>query len=90
MADGLVELSGALRAGDAAGLRDRLGAALDAGDLRVTTTDVTEADCATVQVLVAAQRTAAHLDRKLQIDIPEGGALAVMLDRLALRAALAG
>jgi hypothetical protein len=42
-----------------------------------------------VQVLIAARRTAVQLDRNLQIDCPDGGALAATLDRLALRAPLA-
>jgi anti-anti-sigma regulatory factor len=84
-----IELEGELRAGDAAGLRDRLRAALEAGDLRLGTAGLTGADCATVQVLIAARRTAVQLDRNLQIDCPDGGALAATLDRLALRAPLA-
>jgi hypothetical protein len=84
------ELEGELRAGDAADLRDRLRAALEAGDLRLGTAGLTGADCATVQVLIAARRTAVQLDRNLQIDCAEGSALAVMLDRLALRPHLPG
>jgi anti-anti-sigma regulatory factor len=87
---GSIELEGELRAGDAAGLRDRLRAALEAGDVQVGTAGLTAADCATVQVLISAKRSALQLDRNLQIDSPDGGALALMLDRLALRAALAG
>lgn len=88
--DGVLELRGEMRAGDAAGLRDRMRAALEAGDLRVATEGLTGVDCAVVQVLVSARRTAGQLDRDLQIGMPEGGALGAMLDRLGLRAALAG
>jgi hypothetical protein len=42
-----------------------------------------------VQVLLSARRSAAQLDRNLHIDIAEGGALASMLDRLALTDAFA-
>lgn len=87
---GSIELEGELRAGDAAGLRDRLRAALEAGNVRVETAGLAAADCAAVQVLISAKRTAQQLDRNLQINCPDGGALALMLDRLALRAALAG
>lgn len=89
--DGAVlELRGDIRAGDAAGLRDRMRAALEAGDLRVETEGLAGVDCAVAQVLVSARATAGQLDRNLQIGVQEGGALAVMLDRLGLRAALAG
>lgn len=84
------QLQGELRAGDAAGLRDSLQAGLSQGDLRIATEGLTAADCATVQVLVSARRTAAQMGRALHIDIPEGGVLAVLLDRLCLRAVLAG
>ena len=90
MDGGSIELEGELRAGDAAGLRDRLRAALEAGNVHVGTAGLSGTDCATVQVLISAKRTALQLDRNLQIDSPVDGALALMLDRLALRAALAG
>lgn len=80
----VIELSGDMRAGAAADLRDRLQAALGSGDLRISTGGVTAVDCAIVQVLVSARRTAAQLDRKLQVDGQERGALGAMLDRLGL------
>lgn len=82
------ELAGDLRAGAAAGLRDDLVTALAAGDLRLKTAGLTGVDASIVQVLVAARATAAQMDRKLQIDIPKGGALAALLDRLAIGPAL--
>lgn len=85
-----IELAGELRAGAAAELRDRLAAALAAGDVRIGSAGLTGVDCAVVQVLVSARVTAAQLDRDLQIAVPEGGALGAMLDRLGLRGALAG
>lgn len=84
MDDGVIELSGDMRAGAAGDLRDRLTAALTAGDLRVASEGLTGVDCAIVQVLVAAGKTAAQLDRKLQIDGIGTGALGAMLERLAL------
>ena len=86
----VIELSGDLRAGAAADLRDRLRQALEAGDLQVATGALQAVDCAIVQVLVSAGRTAAQLDRKLQIDGQAQGALGAMLDRLGLAAATAG
>lgn len=82
-------LDGELKAGQAAALRETLMAALATGDLRIDTAGVTGVDCAVVQVLLSAQGTARQLDRNLQIDIAEGGALAAMLDRLALTDAFA-
>jgi len=90
MDGGVIELSGDLRAGAAAELRDRLRAALEAGDLRVGTAGLTGVDCAIVQLLVAAGRTAAQLDRNLQIEGLAQGALAAMLDRLAIATLPAG
>lgn len=78
------ELSGDLRAGAAATLRDDLGAALAKGDLRLKTAGLTAVDAAIVQVLVSARATAVQMDRKLQIDLPKDGVLAAMLDRLAI------
>lgn len=78
------ELSGNLRAGEAALLRDDLGAALVKGDLRLKTAGLTAVDSAIVQVLVSARATALQMDRKLQIDVPKDGVLAAMLDRLAI------
>ncbi len=78
------ELLGDLRAGDAEGLRAALMTALEAGDLRVTTTGVASADMAAVQVLLSAKRTAAQLGRTVEIDLPEGGVMSKLLSRLAL------
>ncbi|PLL12630.1 anti-anti-sigma factor [Tabrizicola sp. TH137] len=82
------ELSGDLRAGAAAELRDELAAALAKGSLRIKTAGLTAVDASIIQVLVAARATAAQMDRKLQIDMPEDGVLAAMLDRLAMGKAL--
>lgn len=84
MDGGVMELSGELRAGGAAALRDRLHEALRNGDLRLSVAALTGVDCATVQVLVAAARTAARLDRNLQVEGLSEGALGAMLDRLAI------
>ena len=78
------ELSGNLRAGEAALLRDDLAQALAKGDLRLKTAGLTAADAAVVQVLVSARATALQMDRKLQVDLPKDGVLAAMLDRLAI------
>lgn len=90
MSEQVVALAGDARTGDAAGLRDQIRAVLDAGDLRVATAELASVDCAVVQVLIAARRSAAQLDRDLQIEMPEDGVLAAMLDRLALTGALGG
>lgn len=82
------DLSGDLRAGAAAALRDDLAAALAAGDVRLMTAGLTAVDASIVQVLVSARRTAAQLDRKLQMDLPEDGVLAGMLARLGMADAL--
>lgn len=82
------DLSGDLRAGAAAALRDDLAVALGKGDLRLKTAGVTAVDAAIVQVLISARATAAQMDRKLQIDLPKDGVLAAMLDRLAMPEAL--
>lgn len=84
MDGGVIELSGEMRACAAAELRAQLIAALEAGDLRISATELTGADCAIMQVLVAACRTADRLDRNLQIDGVEDGALGAGLDRLAI------
>ena len=78
------DLSGDLRAGAAAALRDDLGAALAKGDLRLKTAGLTAVDAAIVQVLVSARATAVQMDRKLQIDLPKDGVLVAALDRLAI------
>ena len=85
----ITTLDGELKTAQAAALRETLMAALAAGNLRIDTAGVTAADCAVVQVLLSARSTARQLDRNLQIDIAEGGALADMLDRLALTDAFA-
>jgi len=90
MTEEVVTLSGDMRTGDAAGLRERLQSALDAGDMRIETADLASVDCAVVQVLIAARRSAALLQRKLNIDSPEEGTLAAALERMALADALAG
>ncbi len=85
----ITTLDGELKTAQAAALRETLMAALAEGDLRIDTAGVTAADCAVVQVLLSARSSARQLDRNLQIDIAEGGALAQMLDRLALTDAFA-
>ena len=90
MSEQVVTLVGDVRTGDAAGLRDQLRAGLDAGDLLIATGGLTSVDCAVVQVLVAARRSAVQLERDLQIDMPADGVLAATLDRLALTGALVG
>ena len=85
----ITTLDGELKTAQAAALRETLMAALAAGNLRIDTAGVTAADCAVVQVLLSARSTARQLDRNLQIDIAEEGALADMLDRLALTDAFA-
>lgn len=85
----ITTLDGELKTAQAAALRETLMAALAEGDLRIDTTGVTAADCAVVQVFLSARSSARQLDRNLQIDIAEGGALAQMLDRLALTDAFA-
>jgi anti-anti-sigma regulatory factor len=85
----ITTLDGELKTAQAAALRETLMAALAEGDLRIDTAGVTAADCAVVQVLLSARNSARQLDRNLQIDIAEGGALAQMLDRLALTDAFA-
>lgn len=82
------ELQGNLRAGEAAALRSELAEALAAGDVRIDALGLTGVDCAIVQVLLSARRTAAQLERNLQIVGQDGGALATMLERLALSPAL--
>lgn len=82
-------LEGELKTAQAAALRETLMAALAEGDLCIDTTGVTAADCAVVQVLLSAQCSARQLDRNLQVVIAEDGALASMLDRLALTDAFA-
>ncbi|MDP2084560.1 MAG: STAS domain-containing protein [Gemmobacter sp.] len=81
------ELQGALRGADAAALRAELAEALAQGDVRIGTDGLTAVDTAIVQVLLSARQTAAQTARTLHIDIPSGGTLAAMIDRLALRAA---
>lgn len=84
MAVSTMELAGDLRAGDAPGLRSGLMAALAGGDVTIGSVGVTAVDAAVVQVLVSAKRTAAQLDRNLQIEVVAGGALDALLARLAL------
>jgi anti-anti-sigma regulatory factor len=87
MSQTIHELQGTLRAGEAATLRAALAEALSQGDVQVATADLTAIDGAIVQVLLSARRSAEQLERKLQVEIPDGGALATMRDRLALGAA---
>jgi ABC-type transporter Mla MlaB component len=82
------ELQGTLRAGEAATLKASLEHLLSQGDVLVASAQLEAVDAAIVQVLLSAQRTAAQLDRNLQIDCHDGGALAKLCDRLALRDAL--
>lgn len=89
MLENVVTLDGDVRTGDAAALRDRLREGLAAGDLRIVTGGLTSVDCAVVQVLIAARRSAAQFERDLQIDTPPDGVLAAALERMALTAALA-
>ena len=89
MSGAVLELEGDLRAGDAEALRARLLAALAEGDVVLRTAGLTAADTAVVQVLLSAQRTARQLDRNLQIDAPQAGALGAMAARLALGDVLA-
>jgi hypothetical protein len=84
------ELKGSLRAREAADLREQLQHRLSEGDLVIVTHELEAVDAAIIQVLLSAGRTAARLNRTLQIDCPEGGALARMADRLSLRSALSG
>jgi ABC-type transporter Mla MlaB component len=81
------ELTGAVRASDAVDLRATLAEALARGDVEIATAGLESIDSAIVQVLLSAQRTAEKWERNLQIELPDAGALATMLDRLALRAA---
>ena len=87
MSQTIHELQGTLRVGEAAALRDALIEALSQGDVQISTDGLTAIDSAIVQILLSARRSADQLERNLQIDIPEGGALAAMRDRLALGAA---
>ncbi len=87
MSQTLHELQGTLRAGEAAALRATLADALSQGDVRISTDGLTAIDSAILQILLSAQRSAEQLERNLQIDFPQGGALAAMRDRLALGAA---
>lgn len=84
------ELHGTLWAGDATALRTALEDLLSRGDLCVVTYDLVALDAAILQVLLSAKRTAAQLDRNLQIDSPEGRALATLCERLALGDSLGG
>jgi anti-anti-sigma regulatory factor len=79
-----IDLTGHLRAADAAALRTDLLAALAQGDLVIDTRSVSALDCAVVQVLLAARQTAAQHDRILRVSAPENGAVASFLDRIAL------
>jgi anti-anti-sigma regulatory factor len=87
MSDTILELQGTMRAGDAAGFRAAIAEALVQGDVQVATDGLVAIDAAVVQVLLSALHSAAHLERNLQITIPDGGAFAIMRDRLALGAA---
>lgn len=78
------DLQGTLRAGDAAALGSALADALAQGDVTIATRDLTSLDSAIVQVLLSAQKTAAQLERNLQIDCPQGGALAAICEKLAI------
>ena len=82
------ELQGTLRAGEAATLKASLEHLLSQGDVLISATKLEAVDAAIVQVLLSAQRTAAQLDRNLQIDVQYGGVLAKLCQRLALREAL--
>lgn len=82
------ELQGTLRAGEAATLKASLEHLLSQGDVLISATKLEAVDAAIVQVLLSAQRTAAQLDRNLQIDVQDGGVLAKLCQRLALREAL--
>ena len=84
------ELHGTLWAGDATALRTALEDLLFRGDLCVVTRDLVALDTAILQVLLSAKRTADQLDRNLQIDCPEGGALASLSGRLALGGCFCG
>jgi ABC-type transporter Mla MlaB component len=77
-------MQGTLRASDAAAVAEALAKALSQGDLQIETQDLTAVDGAVLQVLLSAGQSAAQLERKLHITFPEGGALSVMRDRLAL------
>ncbi|NEX46153.1 STAS domain-containing protein [Pseudotabrizicola algicola] len=85
MAQTTIDLSGAQRAADAAALRATLADALAGGDVQITTAGLASIDSAIVQVLLSAFCTARKTEHILQIDTPEAGALANLLDRLALR-----
>ena len=82
------ELQGTLRAGEAVQLKASLEHLLSQGDVLISATKLEAVDAAIVQVLLSAQRTAAQLDRNLQIDVKDGGVLAKLCQRLALREAL--
>ncbi len=84
------ELHGSLRAAEATALKTALQDLLSQGDLCVVTNDLVALDAAILQVLLSAKRTAAQLDRNLQIDCREGGALATLCERLALGGSLCG
>jgi anti-anti-sigma regulatory factor len=83
-----MELAGDLRAAAAETLRADLAAALGRGNLRVTTAGLTGVETSIVQVLVAARRSAAQMNRKLTIDIAKDGVLARLLARLGMDDAL--
>lgn len=78
------DLHGTLRAGDAATLVAALAGKLAQGDVVIATRDLAGLDSAIIQVLLSAQKTAAQLERNLQIECPNGGVLAAMCGRLAL------
>jgi anti-anti-sigma regulatory factor len=79
-------LTGHLRASDAAALRSDLMQALAEGDLFIDTSATTELDCSILQVLLSARQTALLQGHTLYITAPIGGALATLLARLALPA----
>jgi anti-anti-sigma regulatory factor len=77
-------LQGDLRAGEAESLRLTLLAALEAGNLTITTDAVTSVDAAILQVLISARRTAEAHGRTLVITASDDAPFAQFAARLAL------
>lgn len=77
-------LTGELKIATAEDLSRQLNTALASGDLTLCTKALASIDAASIQVLLAAFRTAQGLGRALAVDLPAGGVLETALERLAL------
>lgn len=77
-------MQGVVRQADARALAGELAAALAAGDAMVDLAGVSQVDAGVLQVLVAAGAQADRMGRRLHLNIPEGSAVSVLAQALAL------